>query len=81
MPGSFDDLDGAVGTLNFASSANQAIIKVYNNRFPFFDLKDIYRAGVNACSFSIAFLDINLNFYHGRFNSTFLDSNEMKSSA
>jgi len=67
----FDDLDGAGGTLDFACSANEALVIVYNDRFSISDLEDVYGTYVNACSVSIAFFNINFNFYHGTLNSTF----------
>ena len=62
--GSFDDLDGAVGTLYLACSADKAFVEVYDNRFLVPDLKDFYGADVHAGSTSIALFVVDLNLYH-----------------
>lgn len=66
-----DDFNGAFGTLHFASSANEAFVVFYNNRFFILNLKNLNRTGVDACSASSAFFNINFNFYHVTFNSIF----------
>lgn len=51
----FDDLDGALGTLDFACHADEAFFRSYGNRFPFSDFKDFHGANVNASSVSVTF--------------------------
>jgi len=62
--GSFDDLDGAIGTLYLARSADKAFVEVYDNRFLVSDLKDFYRTDVHAGSTSIALFVVDLDLYH-----------------
>jgi len=60
----FNDLDGVVRTLYFTRSADKAFVEVYDNTFLIFDLEDIHRADVHACSTSSTLFEVNLNLYH-----------------
>ncbi len=71
MLGLLDDFDGTLGTLHFASSANEAFVVIHNNRFLIFHFKNLNGASVDACSASSAFFNIDFDFYHVILNSIF----------
>ena len=71
MLGLLDDFNGTFGTLHFASSAYKAFVVGHNNRFFILNLKNLNRAGVNACAASGALFNINFNFNHVTLNSIF----------
>jgi hypothetical protein len=59
-----DYLDGALGALRFACTANEAFVNFDGNRFAVFHFVDTDRAGVYAAFASVAFSFVNYNFYH-----------------
>jgi len=71
MLGLLDDFNGTFGALHFASSANKALVVVYDNRFFILHFENFNRASVDACFASSTFFNINFNFYHGILNSIF----------
>jgi len=60
----FDDLDGAVGTLNLASSADETFAEINHLGLPIHYLKNAYGADVLARSTSVALVVVNLDFDH-----------------
>jgi len=60
----FNDLDGVVRTLYFARSAYKAFVEVYDNTFLLFDLENIHRANVHACSTSSTLFEVDFDLHH-----------------
>jgi hypothetical protein len=60
----FNDLDGVVGALYFARSADKAFVEVYDDRFFVSDFKDFDGADVHTGSTSIALFEVYLDLNH-----------------
>jgi hypothetical protein len=60
----FNDLDGVVGTLYLACSADKAFVEVYDNGFLVSNLKDFYGADVHTGSTSITLFEVYLDLHH-----------------
>jgi len=62
--GLFDYLNRALGTLNFAGSADQTLIGFDSSRLLIVNLINAHRTNILACSAARAFLVVDRNLYH-----------------
>jgi len=70
----FDDLDGAVGTLNLASSTDETFAEIDHLGLSIYYLKNAYGADVLTRSTCVALVVVNLDFDHAIFTRYTLKS-------